>query len=66
MLHKKEIFINPETLTELEAYANADNKLFIQIKENDVDVPAYIAITKDTAKELVRTIQKEIKFLKDE
>ena len=69
MIYKKEIFLNEEADTQIQSYANKDGKLYIEISEvgNDNDYGFhYIVLNKDTAKELVKTIQKEIKLLDDE
>jgi len=69
MVHKQELFFNKEADSQIKAYCNDKGELYIEISEvgnNNFDGFHFITLNKDTAKSLVSSIQKEIKFLKDE
>lgn len=70
MIYKKEIFLDPLNETQIQAHANKDGLLYIEIADinnaNEFDGFHFIVLNKDTAEAFVRTIQQQIKLLDHE
>jgi len=69
MENVKLLFFNDEDDKQLECFATADCKIFIEITDNDMDHQfklQNIVLNKSTAIRLVRELKKQIGFLESE
>jgi|GWRWMinimDraft_5_1066013.scaffolds.fasta_scaffold67224_2 hypothetical protein len=69
MENVKLLFFNDEDNKQLECFATADCKIFIEITDNDIEHQfklQNIVLNKSTAIRLVRELKKQIGFLESE
>lgn len=61
----KKVFLGEPEMSELSTYINSEKKLYIEIKTEDVECPAWICLSIQDAKELILHLHKEIKSLQN-